>query len=205
MGRMVVQRQRKQHPSRFLAIVLLVTLLPASWTASSSSMLLIHAFSSVSTSKMTSTARYMQQNRHRISLSTTHLPYKRHQQKQQPQRKDPASRKIRQSYSALSTASSSSSSEADPPLRPPLLVSPSSSSCGWMTKWMTGVTHPQRPSWAQPWMPTGWVRLRPSLQLILILLAYIFHMTILAQHSISFPIQLIPNDKGHFQNIGWDS
>ena len=134
-----------------------------------------------------------------------------HQQQQQPSLPaSRASRKIRQSLSSLlATAGSSSSSETDPPPSPTaaaaVISSSSSSSCGWMTRVMTGVSHPQRPAWARSWMPTGVVRLRPTLQLFIVLLAYIFHMTVLAQHSISFPIQLIPNEKGQFQNIGWDS
>lgn len=73
------------------------------------------------------------------------------------------------------------------------------------TQWWTGVNHPQRPDWAQAWMPTGLVRLRPSLQLVTVLVAYIFHMLVLSRHAIVFPYQLIPNERGHFQSIGWDS
>ena len=73
------------------------------------------------------------------------------------------------------------------------------------TRWITGTATPQRPPWAREWMPTWLVRLRPSLQIVTILVCYIFHMTVLAQHSLSFPFQLIPNDRGHFQNVGLDS
>ncbi len=73
------------------------------------------------------------------------------------------------------------------------------------TRWITGTNTPQRPSWAKDWMPTWLVRLRPSLQLVTVVVCYFFHMTVLAQHSLSFPIQLIPNDRGHFQDIGLDS
>jgi len=34
---------------------------------------------------------------------------------------------------------------------------------------------------------------------------YVFHLAILTQHSLIFPVQLIPNDKGRFQSIGLDS
>jgi hypothetical protein len=95
-------------------------------------------------------------------------------------------------FHTLAPASSSSSSEM------------SSNHHPW-TRFVTGVSNPQRPGWARDWMPTWLVRLRPSLQLLTVLLTYIFHMTVLAQRSISFPFQLIPNDRGHFQSIGWDS
>lgn len=36
-------------------------------------------------------------------------------------------------------------------------------------------------------------------------MAYAFHLKVLTQHSVVFPFQLIPNDKGHFQSIGLDS
>jgi membrane protease YdiL (CAAX protease family) len=54
---------------------------------------------------------------------------------------------------------------------------------------------------------TVWIftHLRPPLQLLTALLLYIFHTIVLAQHSISFPFQLIPNERGYFQNVGWDS
>ena len=94
----------------------------------------------------------------------------------------------------VAAASSSSSRNVD-----------SSSSISPFTRWITGVENPRRPSWARDWMPTGLVRLRPGVQLMVVLLCYIFHMTVLAQRSLSFPIQLIPNERGHFQSIGWDS
>ena len=145
-----------------------------------------------------------------VLLPSSSMLMVHHQQQQPPSLPaSRASRKIRHSLSSLlATAASSSSSETDPPpaaAAAAVISSSSSSSCGWMTRVMTGVSHPQRPAWARSWMPTGVVRLRPTLQLFIVLLAYIFHMTVLAQHSISFPIQLIPNEKGQFQNIGWDS
>ncbi len=45
----------------------------------------------------------------------------------------------------------------------------------------------------------------PPLQLASLLLLYIIHLTVLTQHSIIFPCQLIPNDQGRFQSIGLDS
>jgi membrane protease YdiL (CAAX protease family) len=45
----------------------------------------------------------------------------------------------------------------------------------------------------------------PALQCLILLASYIFHLTVLTQHSIIFPFQLIPNNKGHFQSLGWDS
>ena len=45
----------------------------------------------------------------------------------------------------------------------------------------------------------------PFIQFLLLVIAYIFHLTVLTQHSIVFPFQLVPNDKGHFQSLGWDS
>jgi len=62
-----------------------------------------------------------------------------------------------------------------------------------------------RPDWALPWMPTWLITLRPITQLIVGLGLYIFHLRILTQHGITFPIQLIPNDEGWFQSIGLDS
>ena len=87
-------------------------------------------------------------------------------------------------------------------LTPP---SPSTPVVDRWTRWITGTSTPQRPAWARDWMPTWLVRLRPSLQILTILVCYIFHMTVLAQHSISFPFQLIPNNRGHFQDVGLDS
>jgi hypothetical protein len=34
---------------------------------------------------------------------------------------------------------------------------------------------------------------------------YIIHLTVLTQHSIVFPFQLIPNNQGRFHSIGLDS
>ncbi len=47
--------------------------------------------------------------------------------------------------------------------------------------------------------------LPPLVQLILLISTYIMHLLVLTQHSIIFPIQIIPNDKGWFQSIGLDS
>jgi hypothetical protein len=63
----------------------------------------------------------------------------------------------------------------------------------------------RRPPWAPDWMPTWLWNLRPPVQLAVLLLAYLIHITVLCQHSIPFPVQLIPNERGHFQNIGLDT
>jgi hypothetical protein len=63
----------------------------------------------------------------------------------------------------------------------------------------------QRPDWARDWMPTWLLNLRPSVQLATVLILYIFHLVVLTQRSIPFPVQLIPNERGHFQSIGFDS
>lgn len=34
---------------------------------------------------------------------------------------------------------------------------------------------------------------------------YFFHLIVLSQHTILFGWQLIPNNKGHFCSVGWDS
>ena len=62
-----------------------------------------------------------------------------------------------------------------------------------------------RPDWALPWMPTWLITLRPITQFIVGLFLYIFHLRVLTQHGITFPVQLIPNDEGWFQSIGLDS
>jgi membrane protease YdiL (CAAX protease family) len=45
----------------------------------------------------------------------------------------------------------------------------------------------------------------PKSQFVVVIALYIFHITVLAQRQVVFPMQLIPNDKGHFTGIGWDS
>ena len=62
-----------------------------------------------------------------------------------------------------------------------------------------------RPTWALPWMPSSLISLRPSVQFMIGLLLYIFHLRILTQHHITFPFQLIPNEQGWFTSIGLDS
>jgi hypothetical protein len=42
-------------------------------------------------------------------------------------------------------------------------------------------------------------------QVVFGFLLYVFHLAVLTQRSVPFPVQLIPNDKGFFQSIGWDS
>ena len=77
----------------------------------------------------------------------------------------------------------------------------------WSDRWQRIVSKPkqERPAWARDWMPTWLLNLRPSIQLAAVLLLYVFHLTVLTQRSISFPFQLIPNERGHFQSIGLDS
>lgn len=47
--------------------------------------------------------------------------------------------------------------------------------------------------------------LSPPIQLVTLIGLYIIHLTVLTQHSIVFPFQLIPNNQGRFQSIGLDS
>lgn len=46
---------------------------------------------------------------------------------------------------------------------------------------------------------------KPLVQVFLLVLLYIFHLFVLTQHEIVFPVQLIPNNSGKFQSIGLDS
>ena len=50
-----------------------------------------------------------------------------------------------------------------------------------------------------------WEYIQKKQQYSIVLLLYIFHLTVLTQKELVFPIQLIPNKKGHFTGIGWDS
>lgn len=45
----------------------------------------------------------------------------------------------------------------------------------------------------------------PLLQFVVVMLLYTLHLVVLSSHAIVFPVQLIPNNKGHFSSIGWDS
>lgn len=63
----------------------------------------------------------------------------------------------------------------------------------------------KRPEWAPDWAPTALITMRPIVQLFVALLLYVFHLTVLTQHQIVFPIQIIPNDRGYAQSIGLDS
>jgi hypothetical protein len=45
----------------------------------------------------------------------------------------------------------------------------------------------------------------PPVQLLALVTFYVLHLTVLTQHSIIFPFQLIPNQQGRFQSIGLDS
>lgn len=62
-----------------------------------------------------------------------------------------------------------------------------------------------RPPWAAGWMPTWLVTMRPAIQLLVGMGLYVMHLTVLTQHGVAFPVQLIPNDKGWFQSVGLDS
>lgn len=42
-------------------------------------------------------------------------------------------------------------------------------------------------------------------QYAVVLLLYLFHLSVLTQHELVFPVQLLPSKKGHFTGIGWDS
>lgn len=64
---------------------------------------------------------------------------------------------------------------------------------------------PSRPDWALDWMPTWLITLKPIYQLAVALVLYTFHLTVLTQRSITFPVQLVPNRLGHFTSLGWDS
>lgn len=62
-----------------------------------------------------------------------------------------------------------------------------------------------RPDWACDWMPTWLISMRPSVQFMVGLAMYVFHLKVLTQGMIAFPCQIIPNDRGFFQSIGLDS
>jgi membrane protease YdiL (CAAX protease family) len=47
--------------------------------------------------------------------------------------------------------------------------------------------------------------LPPLLQLAIVFVFYAFHLVVLTQHQLTFPIQLVPNTRGHFVGIGYDS
>lgn len=76
---------------------------------------------------------------------------------------------------------------------------------------LTGQPTPEQPYWIQSdsllkiILPGSIMNLRPFVQLVMLLLFYMFHTLVLAQHSIPFPFQLIPNERGNFQSIGLDS
>eukprot|EP00977_Amphora_coffeiformis_P010598 scaffold2500_cov176-Amphora_coffeaeformis.AAC.9 len=55
------------------------------------------------------------------------------------------------------------------------------------------------------WLKSVWKYIQKKQQYSVVLLLYIFHLTILTQKELVFPFQLLPNKKGHFTGIGWDS
>lgn len=75
---------------------------------------------------------------------------------------------------------------------------------------LTGQKIPSRPAWAQGTafldaIPTWILSLRPLVQFLVAIVLYWFHIFVMAQHFIAFPFQLIYNERGQFQSIGWDS
>jgi len=62
-----------------------------------------------------------------------------------------------------------------------------------------------RPIWASKWMPSWLITMHPLVQLSIGTVIYLFHLTVLTQRQIAFPFQLIPNNRGRFQSIGFDS
>lgn len=51
----------------------------------------------------------------------------------------------------------------------------------------------------------AWAYIQQKQQYSIVLLFYLFHLVVLTQNELVFPVQLIPNKKGHFTGIGWDS
>lgn len=62
-----------------------------------------------------------------------------------------------------------------------------------------------RPSWAWVWMPTWLFTMNPLAQFLTTMGFYLLHILVLSQRQLVFPIQLIPNEKGQFASIGYDS
>ena len=54
-------------------------------------------------------------------------------------------------------------------------------------------------------LPTWLFHLRPSVQMAVTLLLYLFHTSVLTQNSLVLPFQLLPNDRGNFQSVGLDT
>jgi membrane protease YdiL (CAAX protease family) len=63
----------------------------------------------------------------------------------------------------------------------------------------------KRPEWALDWMPTWLITLTPIQQAMIVLVVYVFHLTVLTQNSLVFPFQLFPSRLGHFASLGYDS
>lgn len=42
-------------------------------------------------------------------------------------------------------------------------------------------------------------------QFSVVVAAYLLHLLVLSQRQVVFPVQLFPNDRGHFTGLGWDS
>ena len=104
-------------------------------------------------------------------------------------------------------ASSSSSSEETNKSSPPKTSLPSkiSSLFVYCLSGRREEIQMQRPNYSLNWIPTWLLTLRPITQCAFCFVLYVFHLSYLTQNSIPFPIQLLPNNKGHFQSIGLDS
>ena len=52
---------------------------------------------------------------------------------------------------------------------------------------------------------TMWEYIQRKQQYTVVLLLYLFHLFILTQNELVFPVQVLPSKKGHFAGVGWDS
>eukprot|EP00751_Fragilariopsis_kerguelensis_P048302 CAMPEP_0171043114 /NCGR_PEP_ID=MMETSP0736-20130129/46786_1 /TAXON_ID=186038 /ORGANISM="Fragilariopsis kerguelensis, Strain L26-C5" /LENGTH=208 /DNA_ID=CAMNT_0011491981 /DNA_START=587 /DNA_END=1210 /DNA_ORIENTATION=+ len=76
----------------------------------------------------------------------------------------------------------------------------------WKRQWMVRMLTGQEKSTTTTTKITGPPLQRPKcIEMLVTLLIYLFHTAILTQHSIVFPFQLIPNNRGYFQSLGYDS
>jgi len=64
----------------------------------------------------------------------------------------------------------------------------------------------ERPPWLPEFFPLWMCQTpHPVVQLAIMLVMYGLHLLFLSKNSFTFPRQLIPNDKGAFQSVGYDS